>query len=81
MAKLTVVREKPVTPPPCKITLELTEDEAQYLRDLLGSGIVGVGMYRRINDSIWHTLKLEFEQKVYFSDAVAVDKYDVKRGC
>ncbi len=58
MATCTVIRAEPVPPPVAKVVLELSLDEATYLRFLLGYCVIG-GVTRGgyPNDDIWKALK------------------------
>lgn len=55
MAKVTVKRETPVNPPIKSVTLELTPEEAEVVRELTGN-VFGSGPARKIADSIFFAL-------------------------
>ena len=43
MAKVTIIKAKPVKRPPDKYILELTQDEAQLIKELMGCiGVTGL---------------------------------------
>jgi hypothetical protein len=46
----------PVAPVVLGVTLELSHDEAQYIRDLTGA-VGGTGPARRLNDAVYEALK------------------------
>lgn len=41
--------------------LELTSDEAAFIRSITGRHIIGGGRWRRVNDSIWRAFR-EFQE-------------------
>ena len=53
MAKATVVR---AVAPIVSVTLELSEDEARFLRTLLGRNIAGGGLRHKLSDPIYTAL-------------------------
>lgn len=76
MAKAKVNYKK-INTPIENVVLTLTEQEAQFLRDLLGTAVVGSGKYRNLNDSIWEVLYQHFECVAEFEDRVHVNNYKV----
>ena len=55
MAKITVNKPIPVVPPPITVTLELSFEEASFIRDLVGGTVTGHGKSsrRKIGDALY----------------------------
>ena len=81
MAKITVNGTIPVTPPPTTVTMELSYEEASFIRDLLGGTVTGstVNSRRKIGDSLYYAFVdagmtyydqviRDFEGNVFFRD-------------
>lgn len=52
----TAKRVPSAPPPPDHIVLELTEEEASFIRFLVGKKVIGGGHWRNVNDTVYTAL-------------------------